>query len=329
MFNAWIVLFLLLPGAKAFLIHNTRRSLCLEDTAPAGEVLLKKCNLDSKSQQWVWVDQNMLMCVGSSRCLSAQHRKPIQTQSCHDPEVDAAGLMWDCDRDRLISRNTSMLLSIDGRRLTLSQDSKHSKWRSLDEGDICQEKLRSRRASDEPDEFEFAEQTGKVGAMTQEEREYLRWFYRTEDPTIWKFVLLGLAFICLLVGFLLLGMGAMASKNRKKIAKYKAAAALAHKSEVEELRVISQLRENSASTPSPERLLQGTEASLSNEKVSELKAGDIMVTWKNGNTSCLYSDPVAEAELPEEEKEVEVVEEKQEEVSAAELEAHEGDETMK
>lgn len=118
-------------------------------------------------------------------------------------------------------------------------------------------------------------------------------------------------------------------RNRKKIAKYKAAAALAHKSEVEELQVISQLRENSASTPSPERLLQGTEASLSNEKVSELKAGDIMVTWKNGNTSCLYPDPVAEAELPEEEKEVEVVEEKQEEVSAAELEAHEGDETMK
>lgn len=30
--------------------------------------------------------------------------------------------------------------------------------------------------------------------------------------TMWKFVLLGLAFICLLIGFLLLGMGAMANK---------------------------------------------------------------------------------------------------------------------
>lgn len=30
--------------------------------------------------------------------------------------------------------------------------------------------------------------------------------------TVWKFVLLGLAFVCLLVGFLLLGMGAMASR---------------------------------------------------------------------------------------------------------------------
>lgn len=39
-----------------------------------------------------------------------------------------------------------------------------------------------RRTSEEPDEFEAAEeQTGDMATMTQEEREYLRWFYRTED----------------------------------------------------------------------------------------------------------------------------------------------------
>lgn len=102
-------------------------------------------------------------------------------------------------------------------------------------------------------------------------------------------------------------------RNRKKIAKYKAAAALAHKSEVEELRVISQLRDDDPSTTSPERQLQGTKASPSNGKMSELKAGNIMVTWKDGNTSCLYSDAAADAELSEE---AEAVEEKQE-VSAA------------
>ena len=127
-----------LAGAKAFLIHNTQRSLCLEDTEPAGDVLLKECNLDSESQKWVWVDQSMLMSLATSRCLSAQQRESIQTRSC---DVDIAGLTWDCDRDRLISRNTSMMLSMKGRRLTLSQDSKNSKWKSLDEGDICQEKL--------------------------------------------------------------------------------------------------------------------------------------------------------------------------------------------
>lgn len=123
------------------MIHNTQRSLCLEDSAAPGRVLLKKCNLDSESQQWMWVDQGMLMCAASSRCLSAAQSEPLRTRSCRGPEVNAAGLMWDCDRDRLISRNTSMLLSIDGRHLILTHDSKRSKWRSLDEGDICQEKL--------------------------------------------------------------------------------------------------------------------------------------------------------------------------------------------
>ncbi|XP_029282387.1 uncharacterized protein LOC115004823 [Cottoperca gobio] len=306
MFDAWILLFLPLLGARAFMIHNTQRSLCLEDSAATGEVLLKNCNLDSESQQWIWVDQGMLMCVVSSRCLSALQREPVRTQSCWGPEVDVTGLMWDCDRGRLINRNTSMLLSVDGWRLDLTHDSKHSKWRSLDEGDICHEKLRSRRASKHPEEFEAAEE--QTGDMTEDEREYLRWFYRTENPTTWKFVLLGLAFVCLLVGFLLLGMGAMANKNRKKIAKYKAAA-VAQKSE--ELQIIAPLRDVSNSRPSEslDRLMQGNQPPPPNGEVSELKAGNILVTWKDGNTSCLYSDPAAEEEDQEK---------KQEEVSADE-----------
>ncbi|XP_029987048.1 organic solute transporter subunit beta [Sphaeramia orbicularis] len=173
----------------------------------------------------------------------------------------------------------------------------------------------SRRASTDRDEFEVGGE--KADEMSEEEKEYLRWFYRTEDPTMWKFVMLGLAFVCLLIGFMLLGMGAMANKNRKKIAKYKAAAALLQKSEVQELRVISH---NSASVPTPESLsVQDAKPRPSNGDVSELKPGDIVVTWRDGNTSCLYSEPAAEAELPgEEEKEEEV--EKQEEVSTTELE---------
>lgn len=47
---------------------------------------------------------------------------------------------------------------------------------------VCVFSPGSRRASDEPEEFEAAdEQTNKLAAMTEEEREYLRWYYRTED----------------------------------------------------------------------------------------------------------------------------------------------------
>lgn len=128
-------------GVSSFMIHNTHHSLCLEDTATIGPVLLKKCNLDSELQQWIWKDQRMLKCVGSSRCLSAEHMKPVQTQACQELEGGTAKLLWDCEGDQLISQNLSLLLSIHGQRLTLSHKSKHSKWRSLDEGNICQEKL--------------------------------------------------------------------------------------------------------------------------------------------------------------------------------------------
>ncbi|KAM7015174.1 uncharacterized protein LKV04_014574 [Tautogolabrus adspersus] len=308
---------LLLAPAGAFMVHNTGRSLCVEDSAASGEVLLRRCDLDSESQQWVWIDQSMLMNVASSRCLSALQPGPLRTLSCSGS--DPAGLLWDCDRDRLISRSSSMLLSIDGRRLVLSQDSKQSRWRSLDGGDICQETLRSRRASGEPDEFEAkGEQTGEGAAMTEEQREYLRWFYRTEDPIIWKYVLLGVAFVCLLVGFLLLGMGAMANKNRKKIAKYKAAAAQAQMSEGEQLRVISAISDDFSSKPSPssDRLQQGNKPPPPNGELSEPKGGSIVVTWKDGNTSCLYPDPEEEQQ---EEQQVEQQQEQHVEVSADEL----------
>ncbi|XP_069003318.1 uncharacterized protein [Embiotoca jacksoni] len=320
MIDIWILLFLLLSGGMAFMIHNNQHSLCLENPAGTAEVLLKQCNLDSASQQWMWINQGMLMCVASSRCLWAQHREPVRTQSCYGPQIDDVGLMWECDRDRLISRNTSMLLSVNGQHLVLSQHSKQSKWRSLDEGDICQERLRLRRASGSDPAAE--EQTGELAAMTEEQREYLRWFYRTEDPTTWKFVLLGLAFICLLIGFLLLGMGSMANKSRKKIAQYKAAAALVHRSEDEELRVISALSDLNGfitETSSPSDRLQGDR--------DELRAGNIVVTWKNGNTSCLYSDPAEEEEKQEEEeeeKQEEEEEEKREEVSTAQVETQDG-----
>lgn len=302
------------------MIHNTQHCLCLEDSVDSGEVLLRKCNLDSESQQWSWIDQGMLMCVASSRCLSAQQGELVRTQSCHglEEDEDVTGQVWDCDRDRLINRNTSMLLSVSGQHLILTQDSEQSKWRSLDEGDICKERLRLRRGADDFDPEE--EQTEDQPAMTDEQREYLRWFYRTEDPTIWKFVLLGLAFVCLLIGFLLLGMGAMANKSRKKIAKYKAAASLVQKNAGEELQVISSPTDNSAS-PISDRRLQSNQSPASIRSANEHKAGDIVVTWKDGNTSCLYSST-------EEEEQEEEVKEKQEEVPAPELETHDEMKTM-
>ncbi|XP_029001272.1 solute carrier family 51 subunit beta isoform X2 [Betta splendens] len=318
----WITLLLFLSG-RAFMIHNTKRSLCLEDSASTGEVLLRTCDLASPAQQWVWLHEGALMSVASSRCLSAQHATAVRTRPCQGPGAEAAALAWDCDANKLISRSTSAVLSADGRRPTLGRVGRYSKWRSLEEGDICQDRLRLKRASDEPDEFEAApEQRGAVAAMTEEQREYLLWLYRTEDPTVWNLVLLGVSFIFLLVGFLLLGMGVMASKNRKKIAKYKAAASLTHRSEGEALKMLAGNNCSKApASPSARGLQHGNSLPAGDGRIGELQAGNIVVLWKDGSTSCLYSDPSEPAEKQaggegEEKQE----EEEEEEVTAAEAE---------
>lgn len=123
------------------MIYNAHRSLCVEDSPGSGVALLRKCDLDSELQQWAWSDRGRLMCVASSRCLSARDAEPVRTEPCPGSEVASVELEWDCDRDRLISKNTLLLLAAHRGRLTLTRGAKHTKWRSLDEDDICQEKL--------------------------------------------------------------------------------------------------------------------------------------------------------------------------------------------
>lgn len=46
--------------------------------------------------------------------------------------------------------------------------------------------------------------------------------------------------------------------------------------------------------------MQEDKSSLSNGEVSEPKAGDIVVTWKDGNTSSLFPETVADDHKPNE-----------------------------
>lgn len=81
------------------------------------------------------------MGVASAKCLLAVQRKPLKTHSCKGLNVDPSALMWGCDEDNLISRNTSMFLSVDGQQPTLSHSKKFSKWKNLDTDDLCRQSL--------------------------------------------------------------------------------------------------------------------------------------------------------------------------------------------
>ncbi|CAL8379581.1 unnamed protein product [Arctogadus glacialis] len=336
MLYAWITLLVLCHEATGFLIHNTHHSLCLEDQAGPGPgpgaVGLGRCNLDSRFQQWVWWNRRVLRNLGSDRCLAGRGTDPVRTVGCPAMEeqeeeeeevVQGAGagagageggagvveeeMLWDCERSRLISVSSGLELSVDDSLSpALSPLSQRSgRWRSLDEGDICQEILRSKRASREPGEFEKPSESmdpsAAMAGMTEEQKTFLSWYYRTEDPTIWKFVMLGLSFVSLLVGFLLLGMGSMANRNRREIAKYKAAAALARQPGGEELQTLNDFQGHNDLEAPP----QGHSPAPPALDGVGLSQGEIVVTWRDGNVSTLYPDPLPEEEVEEVEEEKE------------------------
>lgn len=93
------------------------------------------------------------------------------------------------------------------------------------------------------------------------------------------------------------------TRNRSEIAKYKAAAAKAQKSEGEELLVVSTARDGGDDKPpaSLDSTMLEDKSSPSNGEVGETKAGDIVVTWKDGNTSSLFPESAADDQKPVEE----------------------------
>ncbi|XP_077376509.1 uncharacterized protein LOC144018176 [Festucalex cinctus] len=212
--------------------------------------------------------------------------------------LSGAGLEWRCDGNTLVGRATAMMPTADRWRLTPGKRQEVGRGEEEEE-DLHEHisRLRQRRASPHDERTT----TEKKATMTDEQKEYLRWFYRTEDPTVWKFVMLGLSFVCLLVGFLLLGMGAMASRNRRKIAKYKAAAAAARSGAGDQMWAGGDDGAFACATPSSRRALPAP----CNGDTGDVKAGSIVVTWKDGNTSCLYADAPAHDDQDQDQVEVE------------------------
>ncbi|KAJ8340333.1 hypothetical protein SKAU_G00349660 [Synaphobranchus kaupii] len=288
MLHIWIVLCLLLQVARSFMIYNTIHGLCLQDSSESNGVQLKHCNLNAHFQQWFWEDGRLLVNRGTARCLSSHQINPVLTAPCNASE----GLWWDCQSHWLVSHGSSLKLTTDGKGLFLSHENKLSKWRSLEEGNICQESLRFKRASGEPyvlptDDFETEYDYGAEEPMNEEQRNYYRWYYRTEDSSPWKYAMLALSSGALLMGCLLFGMGSMANWNRKKIGQYKAAAA-AQMARAEELQGMVVLKQ---ACVTPSRHSQANEKpALDNCEAGELRAGDVVLKWKDGNVSTLYPD---------------------------------------
>ncbi|XP_066557639.1 uncharacterized protein LOC136748086 [Amia ocellicauda] len=277
MLRAWIASCMLLQGANCFTVQDVQHNRCLQTSLEDHSLQLGQCNLNSELQQWFWSKQHFLVNKATIKCLSAQQANLVQTASCDSSDA----LQWQCHQRRLMARGVGQGLSSDGSRLFLTSNNKErAKWSSIEGLDICKEMIRSKRAS-EGSELNGSPEPEMTEA--QAEREYLAWLYRTEDSSPWKYSMLGLSFFALLLGALLLGKGIMGNRNRKKTATYKAAAQPA---KADELHSLNEIKQPFSSSHEHKISL-----SSANSQSTPPKAGEILITWKDGKTSQMYADP--------------------------------------
>ncbi|KAJ8252350.1 hypothetical protein COCON_G00216620 [Conger conger] len=123
----------------------------------------------------------------------------------------------------------------------------------------------------QPEGAEVHQQGAAVGAMTEEQKAFLQWYYRTEDPSSWKYAMLGLSFGALLLGSVLLVIGTMANRSRRKLAQYKASVRAVQMEELQGLTGVTQAcsMPPQAQTPTQADISKDTHTSHVNQTPQE------------------------------------------------------------
>ncbi|XP_048829507.1 uncharacterized protein LOC125706734 [Brienomyrus brachyistius] len=223
------------------------------------------CDPDSGPPSAAAAEAQLLVLRGTGRPLTTQPPGPCS----YDPKTH--GKQSPSPR---ICPGSALPLASDSRDVTR----KLLLW----EGKFSEGDQRYRRAFDDGDDSEGGSGDADENDPTQEQREYLRWYYRTEDSSSWKYAMLVLSFVALLLGCLLFGLGIMADRNRKAIAMYKPAI---HVLEMEKLDSGNQNRGSSDASPQGDRAT--VTALVNRDEVDGMKPGDIVLKWKDGSVSVL------------------------------------------
>ncbi|XP_036390936.1 uncharacterized protein LOC118781904 [Megalops cyprinoides] len=302
MLYVWTALNLLLQGACSFVIHNHNHSWCLRDSLENGSLQLEPCNLTSDLQRWLWEDGHVLVNVGTGRCLSGWRVKAILTTPCMVTvgKHDGVFLRWRCHGSRLTSHVGPLDMTSNGKVVTWVSRKVVNAPGLLGEGDVCSPKTRFNRASGDPDDVQ-AEDSGddqrgaSKGAMTEKQRAFLQWYYRTEDQSSWKYAMLAISFGALLLGSILLVMGLMANRNRKKIARYKAAALAVRMEELQRLARAEQANSILFHTDSPKEIQTPMEIPQDNQLNG--KAHKDIQTFKDAATERPWLDDKAPQDI--------------------------------
>ncbi|NXE12993.1 OSTB protein, partial [Lophotis ruficrista] len=270
--------------AEAFLMKNAKVNLCLQASPTNGNLLLQDCNPESDFQDWAWQGDS-LMNQGTRSCLSAVGADRVQTGLC--------GTGWDCSDSLLSPLGSSQGYLVANRKGVALNNVRGLKaqWQDVADRSVCEEK-----AVEEEQEMFFPAAlasthvynyaAGNVTLMlgiSQEELEELLWFFRREDPSMWDYSMLALSFVAMILGLLLLAIN-VARNRKRKIHMYREAAQSAQQAELQAKQALMTMQEDSSAEP------QKLEAVPQDER-----SGEVMVQWKDGTVTSLYTERSEEA----------------------------------
>ncbi|NWX18315.1 OSTB protein, partial [Aegotheles bennettii] len=270
--------------SEAFLMKNAKAKLCLEASPTTGNLLLEDCNPESDFQDWSWRGDS-LRNRGTRSCLSLLGTGTVQASGCGSESYTS----WDCSNLLLSPLGSSQGYLVASRRgVTLSNtQGLKAQWQDGADRSVCEEKAAQHNghfpaalAITHMSDHTAGNVTLVLG-MDPGELEQLLWFFRSEDPSIWNYCVLALSFVAMISGLLLLAINIVRNRKRK-IRMYKEALQSAQQAELEAKKALMPVQEHSL-------------AELQNPEPQEQLSGEVMVQWKDGTVTSLYTEKLEDA----------------------------------
>ncbi|NXK21285.1 OSTB protein, partial [Arenaria interpres] len=276
----WIIPFFLLQDTEAFLMKNAKLKLCLQASAVDGSLLLEDCDPESGFQDWSWQGDSLLN-QGTQSCLSVAGADRVQTSLCDSTSY----VSWDCSNSLLSPLGSSQgYLVANKKGVALSNvRGLKAQWQDVADRSVCEEKA-------EPDRYftaalvsahtydPMAGNVTLVLGMDEVELEELLWFFRREDPSTWNYSVLALSFVAMILGLVLLSLNIVRNRKRK-IHTYGGAEQMAQQAELEAKQALMPVQEYSLAEPQKQEPVP-----------QDHRSGDVMVQWKDGTVTSLYTE---------------------------------------
>ncbi|NXG33034.1 OSTB protein, partial [Dromaius novaehollandiae] len=273
----WIIPFFLLQDTETFLMKNAKAKLCLQASPTDGNLLLAGCDPSSDFQDWSWQGDSLVN-LGTLACLSVGEDSGVRTSAC-----DSAGrTRWDCSSWLLSPLGSSQgYLAATRRGVSLAAArGPKAQWQGAAERSVCAEKAEHSRYL--PAALASTRTYGPTAlGLAPAQLEELLWFFRREDPSAWNYALLALSLVVLLLGLFLLAVNIARNRKRKMHAE---AVPAVEQAELEATQALMPAQEYGHADPQKQELLP-----------KEERLGEVLVQWRDGTITTLYTEPPEEA----------------------------------